>query len=231
MKKIILLVISIFILTGCSAEYNLIYENNIFKENFKVISPKEDNFVNNININYDRNYFVNYKLEFGDMSEIDYISKYGGIYDKKIIDENNNYGLELKYDYEKNDKNFLNSSIVHNLFEEFYVSDTSIRATKIKNIFENYDNLNEIKIVFTTDKKVVNTNYDEEKDGKYYWYINKNNYKDKSINIYLSDDEDSLLTNEGYLNGNIIKYILMILIIIILLSIVVIYEKVKKSNN
>lgn len=231
MKKIILLVLSIFILTGCSAEYTLIYENNIFKENLKFMSLKSDSFINNINNNYNRNFFVNYKLELGNMDESEYIRDYGGIYNKNIIDENNNYGLELKYDYDTTDNNYINSAIVYNLFEDFSVSDNIIRATNIKNIFESYDGLKEIKIVFSTDKQVIKINSDELKEGNYYWYINKDNYKDKNIEIYLSESENNLITSDGYLSGNIIKYILMGIVIVFLISILVIYEKVKKSNN
>jgi len=229
MKKIILLIITIFILTGCSAEYELIYENNYFNESLKLTSYKNESFINYVNTNYNRNYFINYKLQLGDMSETEYISKYGGVYNKKIINEENNYGIELGYNYDKKEE-YINSSIVYNLFDNIYVNENIIRATNIKNIFESYDSLKEIKIVFSTDKNVISTNCDEEKDGKYYWYINNNNYKQKDIKIDLDENENKLLTSDGYLNGKIIKYILMFILIIVLISIPIIYEKVRKSN-
>ena len=94
MKKILILLNCIFLLTGCNAEYRLKYENNTFDESLTLVSHKEDSFVNYVNSNYNRNFFINYKLQLGDMSENEYISKYGGIYNKEIINEENNYGIK-----------------------------------------------------------------------------------------------------------------------------------------
>ena len=229
MKKIILLIIVLLTLTGCKAEYNLVYENDIFKEKLVLTSLKND-IVDDVNVNYNRNYFVNYKLQLGDMSESDYISKYGGIYNKNIIDENNNYGMKLSYDF-NNKEEYLNSSIVFNLFEKFYISSNLFEATNIKNIFDNYTNLEEIKVIYNTDKNIISRNDDEKIDGKYYWYINKDNYKNKEILIRYDENKDVLVDNDGYFTGNIIKYVLMFLAIVILIGIVIIYEKIRKSNN
>lgn len=228
MKKIIVLLCISFILTACSAEYNLIYEDNVFKENLKITSLKNDTFVNEVNNNYNRNFFVDYKLQLGDMSEKDYISKYGGIYNKSIIDENDIYGLQLGYSYENN---YQNSSIVLNLFEYIYIYDNVIKASKIRPIFDNYTNLNDIKIIFSTDKKIKDSNADEIKGNYYYWYITKDNYTNKEIKIELLNQEENLITTDGYLSGSVIKYIIMGIVIILLIFIPVIYEKVKKSNN
>ena len=64
-----------FILTGCNAEYNLIYEDNILKENLKVTSNKEESFINEINNYYSRDFIINYKLDIGDMSDSEYVSE------------------------------------------------------------------------------------------------------------------------------------------------------------
>lgn len=229
MKKILILFSYIFFLTGCSAEYNLIYEDNVFKEDLKLISSKNDKNINEINNNYNRNFFINYKLQLGDMSETEYINKYGGIYNKNIIDEDNNYGINLNYNYDKKE-NYLNSNIVFNLFEDFYVNENFIKASNIKNIFDSYDNLNSIKISFSTDKKVVKVNSDEEINGIYYWYIDKDNFKDKRIEIIMDESDEVLFSKDGYINGNVIKYILMGILILVLISIPIIYEKVRKSN-
>jgi len=230
MKKIIILLIGVFILTGCSAEYNLVYENNTFKENLKVTSFKDNNFINEINDYYNRGLIVDYKVQLGEMSELEYISKYGGDYKKNIIDFNDTYGLELNYDFSKSEE-YLNSSIVYRLFENIYIYNNIISVSKTKNIFDSYNNLNEIKISFKTDKNVININSDEEIDGVYYWYINKDNYKDKEIKIQLEEKGEKLIDSNGYLTGNVIKYILMLITILFLIGIIFIYEKIKKSNN
>lgn len=230
MKKIIILFLSIFVLTGCSAEYNIVYENNILSENLNIISNKTDDIVNKTSSYYNRNYFIDYKLQLGDMNENEYIKNNGGIYNKTIIDEDNNYGLKLGYSYEKIEE-YKNSSIVFNMFNDFYVNDNMIEASNIKNIFDNYNDLESVKIIFSSDKSIVSINADEELDGKYYWYIDKNNYKDKIISIRYQDNVESLIDNNGNFTGNIIKYIIMVLTIIVLISVIIIYEKIRKSNN
>ena len=233
MKKIFLLIISIFILTGCSAEYNLVYENNLFNESLKIITLKDEYFDGSLTTSLIDNYYsmpllTNYKLQPGDNPTED--CEECKFYNKELIDENNNYGINMYYNYEEKSE-FSNSSIIYTLFEKNYINDNYIEVRDCKNIFNYYTNLNEIKIVFSTDKEVVESNSDQEIDGKYYWYINKENYKDKEILIKLGESEKEIVRSDGYLSGNIIKYVLMGLAIIILISIIVIYEKVKNSNK
>jgi len=229
MKKVIILLCCVFFVTGCSAEYELVYENDIFNESLKIISKRTENLINDINNSYNESYLVDYKIELGDMTEYEYISKYGKGYNKELIDVNDIYGFKLGYSYEK-DNDYLNSAIVYSLFRDFTISDNFIKASKINNIFNVYPNLTEIIISFKTDNNVVETNADKTDNNVYYWNINRDNYANKNIYInYIK--REVLITDEGYLTGNIIKYIFMGLGIIVLIAIPNIYEKVKKSNN
>jgi len=228
MRKIILLFISMFILTGCTAEYELIYENEVFNEYLKVKTKKTENLIDEIDKYYIKDYLVDYKIDLGDMTEYEYISKYGKGYGKELINDSEVYGLRLGYNYDEK-YNYLNSSIVYTLFRNFNIDDNFINASSINNIFEIYPYLSEIKISFKTDYNIVNSNADEIKDNILYWNINKDNYLDKKIFIEYSKKE-KLIAEDGYLNSSIIKYILMGLIIIILITIPIIYEKIKKSN-
>lgn len=232
MKKISLLICSIFLLTGCTAEYNLNYENNQFKESLNIIGSKTETFEGQtfttlINQYNNHTLLVNYKLDLGDMSIED--CENCKLYNKNIIDKDGLYGLNINYIYGEKSE-FTNSSIMHTLFEKNYITDTYINVSECQNIFDYYTNLSEIKVIFKTDKEILEINSDQEIDGKYYWYINKDNYKDKKISIKFGNKE-GIVTEDGYLSGNIIKYVLMALAIIILISIVVIYEKVKNSNK
>lgn len=229
MKKIIMLLCCIFFITGCSAEYELVYENNSFKESLKIISKRTENLINDINNSFNGSYLVDYKIELGDMTEYEYISKYGKGYNKELIDENDIYGFKLGYSYEK-DSEYVNSSIVHSLFRDFSISDNFVKANKINNVFNIYPKLDEITISFKTDNNVVETNADKIDNNVYYWNINRDNYANKNIYINYTKKEE-LITEDGYLTGNIIKYVLMVLGIVVLISIPIIYEKVKKTYN
>lgn len=231
MKKIILLVCFIF-LTGCKAEYSIIYEDNNLSESLNVVSSFNDNnFKSLVNEYYNNSLFiVDYNIETGDMSNDEIINKYS-IYNKSIINKDGIYGLKLNYSYNViND--YKKSFIVHSLFDNFIINDNFFKAYDIKDIFLNYNDLGEIVISFKTDKKVESSNADKVENDILYWNINKNNYKDKVINITFDNSESNevnkILNNNSV---NIIYIILGVLGIGILISVLVIYEKVKKSNK
>ena len=88
-----------------------------------------------------------------------------------------------------------------------------------------------VKIILKTDYN-VRTNFDEKKDNTYYWYINKDNYKNKSINISVLKNNAIIEDNEKIIIGdNYINMFLYILVIIIIIIGLVILLKVKKSNK
>lgn len=231
MKKIIILILFIFFLSGCKAEYSLVYEDNILKESLNVVLEKNSEFSNefsdSINQYYGMPLLVNYKLQAGDLDENECDNCV--FYNKKLIDENNIYGINFNYDYlKKND--IVDSSIIYVLFDKVYINDYYFKADETKNIFDYYNYLDNITISFSTDKNISETNCDEFKDGKYFWYINKYNYVNR--NIYVKFDNDGgFITDDGYMSWEFVKYILMGLSVVILICIVVIYEKVKKSNQ
>lgn len=227
MKKLILIICFIF-LTGCKAEYNLVYENDKISESLNVVSNHEQSFKDLVNEYYNNLVLiVDYEIDTGDMNNSEIISKYP-TYNKSII-SNDLYGLQLGYIYNlQND--YKNSSIVHGLFNKFSVSDNYFKAYDIKDIFSNYPELEEIDITFKTDKIIESSNADSVKNGIYYWNINKDNYKDKVININFDNSVNKTVITINN-NRNLIYIILGILGIGLLITIVVIYEKVRKSNK
>ena len=187
MKKICLLIIFMLLLSGCTVNYNLTYENEIFEENLNVMGLKssiynEDTFSNMVDNYYNNvNLLVDYKIQPGDMSEEEILKEYE-TYEKNLINKDNYYGINFNHKYNRNSI-FDNSQLVYAVFDNIVVTDSSINVSKGKNIFNNYSNLEEIVITFKTDKKVLETNSDEVKDNIYYWYINKFNYDKKTIKI------------------------------------------------
>lgn len=230
MKKICLLIIFMMLLSGCTVNYNLVYESDIFSENLEIIefnnnnkdfSSQINNYYNNINL------LVDYKLQTGDMSEEEILKEYDA-YDKLLINRDNSYGLRLEYIYNKETK-LINSSLVYSLFNNIEVTDNSIFVSQGKNIFKNYDNLEEIVVTFKTDKKVLETNSDEVKDNIYYWYINKFNYDKKTIKINFDKD---IVEEEYNKNINTIsKYGLVLFAFILIFGLVFILFKFVNSNK
>lgn len=235
MKKICFLIFSIFLFAGCSADYNLVYENEVLSESLSVTSDKTDiidgqsfdslvnNYYNNINL------LVDYTIQPGDMSEEETLSKYA-FYNKSIIEENGKYGINLFYSYKEN-SDFEKSYIVYNLYDNVNISDNYIQVHSIKDIFSSYPYLDSINITFKSDKKVECVNADKVEDKMCYWYINKYNYLNKKnikVNLDSNEETNILIANNGW---NIIYIILGIISIVLLIAVIVIYEKVRKSNK
>lgn len=235
MKKILLL-LSFIILSGCTAEYNLEYVDNTLKEEFVIEADSyeycgEYLCSNYINSYYNTNISINYLDNEEELASNDDLSKYT-FYNKSLINSSGKYGMILEYDFDDQAK-YSTSYISRKLFNNVIVNDEKIYAYDINNIFENYIYLSEIVVSFSTDKFVSSTNCDEEKDNKYFWYINKNNYQGKVISIQfdVETNEENTMVKNGYLTWNSVKYIFLILLVIVLVIILIIYEKVRKSNK
>lgn len=235
MKKIFF-VFSFLLLTGCTAEYNLVYENNIYKENVFVKSLKNEYCSESLcSTYYDSYYKNNITVDYRDneekLAEGINLNKYK-FYNKELVN-NEFYGIKLGYNF---DYNFKYSYVVNQLFENFIVNENFIKADNIKDIFSIYTNLEEINITFKSDKKIESNNADKVEGDIYYWNIRRDNWENKYINIVFSgaenNDGSNNTNNDNKINFNkSVNFILVVLVIVILVSILVIYEKVKKSNK
>jgi len=233
MKKVCLLISFMLLLSGCTVNYNLTYENEVFSEEVNVIGLKDsvydgisfsniiDNYYNNVNL------LVDYKIQPGDMSEEEIIKEYE-TYEKNLINNNTSYGININYEYNKESK-FSNSQLVYAIFDNIVVTDSSINVSDGKNIFNNYSNLEEVVITFKTDKKVLECNSDEVKDNIYYWYINKLNYDKKTIKINF--DKNIVVEDFNKNVNNITKYTLIVFVFVLIFTSVFILFKFINSNK
>ena len=229
MKKIVMLFLTVILFTGCSAQYNLSYYDNIYSENLEILGVKDDSvFVSDIEENLGKVYVVDYTNDYGDMNEQDVINNYS-TYNKTLINENDKYGIKFNYDYKKED-NIINSNIINNLFDSVIINDNYINIYNSKNIFSYYDNLDNITIKFESDKNVKESNADEVKDNICYWYIYKDNYENKDIRI-IFDNDSKFVSQYKKSVTTFLDYLIYIFLIFMLILILVIYNKVKKSNK
>lgn len=200
MRKIILLLV-VFLLTGCSVTYNLEI-SDVIKENVTATDTGDNN--------YDL-YEMFYEKPIPLSREIDILPesnvKLDGVsyYDMKQIDDYEKFGLNYTGIF--NDKIKLSDS--HILFyglgnfdyreeeDGIYINVPS----KIK-IFEQFSNLDEINVNIKTDYNVIENNADKVNKNVYVWKINRDNYKNKTIKLKISKsskleeitEQDSMVT-------------------------------------
>lgn len=200
MKKLILLSVIIFFLTGCTANYDIEIYNNTVKE--KMI------FINSDSSSWDSE--IQYGLTYRDLllaskdypypvfnstvvDENDTI-KLDGVeyYNNKLISDSYKLGQSLSYD-KFTLSNFNDSSIVKKCYQYFNIiekEDNIILSTSLENTcFNTYPSLDSITVNLKTNHKVVNSNADTVSGYHYTWNLTKDSKDDAAISITIKKDE------------------------------------------
>ena len=178
MKKISIL-LALFLITGCTAKYELkIYDDSI-EESIKLTVDSE---------------------------HYEYISSFENIITNNESTSTNIYeynfdektGL-LDYYYKYNFDSFENSTALSSCFStysvisesDYYLIQTGSGFRCLPYQYSDYDyfDYDELAIQITTNHKVINDNADEVKNNTYYWYINEENKDTKVISFKISRDE------------------------------------------
>lgn len=214
-KKILLVLIALFILTGCTAKYELTYKNDVFSEHIVINEEK-----------------INGKLgEFG-------IGRVKENPNLVKLDENNSYKYEftndeksetLTLDFKYDNISIDNSLIYKNCFryKTFLDKDDYYYIHLEGDMVCEY--LSSSDIVFKTDKVVLKHNADEvDKDkGIYKW----NDFKSGEIVFQVSKTESIVTSAKKIDDGIIPLYVKIIIAAVVGIIIFVVYKKVKKSQE
>ncbi|MBR2603970.1 MAG: hypothetical protein IKE10_03010 [Bacilli bacterium] len=169
--KVLILLIAIILISGCSGTYNLTIDKDLSVEekmNIVLEGKAED---------YDK------VVSLFTSNNID-SEKY------KIITEEDNLNIEYKDVYNSVEEYLLNSFLYKQLFDSIsFNTDRKQFSLEASNIFNNtsgklnYSNkINKLKINVITPFEVIDNNADSIKDNKYTWVID-NNTKEKDAYI------------------------------------------------
>lgn len=235
MKKITTLLLTVFILTGCTVNYNINIDNKQIEE---ITYLKQDNSIewdkpSNLYWGYSVNEFMNdnYNIHTGSLngsSENYYtFEKEDGVeyYKKEKISTSNEVGL--KYSYKFKHDNYNLSKIANYCYDNFSVKiedkNIKINTNSSFNCFKYYEMLDEVVINVTTsgDYEVVSSNADKQENGKYTWIINKDNAYNKPIEIEL----------KKVINWKLILFISVPSIIVIVIVYFILKRKIIKNNQ
>lgn len=212
-KKILLLITCILLLSGCTVEYNLEFNDQSIKENI-TIGPFDSNNV------ADFEYLTPYAIinnEDQELYEFDYSNKY------------------LNLDYTYNIYNFKMSEALSNCYDVYNVSYDEeyyyiLTSSKFKCLNYDFYSTNEVKIKFKTNHEVEEINADYVENDTYIWTINNNNKNSKAINIKLKKEEEEPNTpieKETFLDY--LKYLVVLGVLIGIIILIILH--VKKKNE
>lgn len=229
-----LLLITIFILTGCTATYNLEISPDGFKENIviKATNENENNLIEEFPVGA---YYGSKENDSNPMLKID-----GQEYYDSTIETGDDNLKIAKYSYLFDYDNFSEANSVVTSFENFIMKKYDynedgvndyvlISSGKDFNKFEKNEDLELVTININCHYEVISSNADEVKNGVHTWYLTKDNIK--AINMVYNPDKvvDYRSFWEKLLDGEYFN-IFTVSVFIFIIGIIV-YFVVKKKGD
>lgn len=216
MKKIILLFLCLFLLTGCTVNYDLNITKSDMTEDISISIPKS-------NLDKETKKFIK--------NNENIVYEGQDIFYKKNYKENKN-NININYSYTHYEDNLANSKFLNWCYDKIKIDKTSetinISTSKTFKCLNHYGEVKIDKAIINikTKLKVISNNADEVHGNTYTWRINKDNYMKSPINIQLENKYQIL--NKASKELFIIYGAIAVLIIILVLLIIF---KLKRNNK
>lgn len=208
MKKILFLLITIILLTGCTANYEIDITKNTINDKITIMT--DSNNVNNAN-KATTDLFTQKLGEWENGHDF---------YKRDLITTEDKTGYQYTYNFNYNEYDAM--SQIRKCYKDFNLTyDNNITlSTSNEFLCKNYyPQVKTYTISITSEYDIVESNADTIKDNTHTWKINANNYKNKPITIKLN--KHKLYIKEEESNYEYIKSILFILFFIILTIILI----------
>ena len=212
--KCFFIIVLLFILTGCTATYEINIKSNKIVEKMKVLETNVEYF------DYIGNDGLTLKEQLKSFTSPSIYAEEQ--YKVNMIDESDKIGFNYS---SSNFDSILDSSVI----KYCYVNPSLRTNDKIVTIdtgtnfkcFDYYDILESIKVVVKSDYKIISSNADEIDGNKYIWYITRDS--DKRIKI--SYDSSDIRIN------TYIYVIPFVLVFLVLLASLLAIKKFRKNNK
>ena len=217
--KVFVLICCLFLLSGCSAEYNLTINNSTMEEDINAIFDKatESELASRME-KIRRSSFYNY-----DTRENEY-------YDFTKREDDSSIILNYNYQYTGNNlyKSEAASSCYYkrivNVTDKYITIDTDKQVTCLYK--DGNREIDDITVNIRTDLTVLENNADEVNNGVYTWYINDKNYSNKPISIKIEKQE----AGEPF-DIESISVLIVVIVFLILCIIIYLIMRVKHNKN
>lgn len=218
MKKIIILLITAILLTGCEATYEINIQKDKINDNIKLYT--DSSIVNNATPNqinefkdklneWERGYEY-YKR---DIYATDKITGYNYIYD---------------FTYEEYDA----MSQIRKCYKDFeFITDENYITITTSNEFlcnTYYKDVNKLTLTITSDYKILTSNADNKEENVHQWNFTKNNAKNKPITIKI--EKTAPVQNNKNKSKISLVNILSVIVFILLLIVIIIRKKDQKQR-
>lgn len=215
MKKIIIMLISLILLTGCSATYDINIKDKKISDEIKIYTDNDnvkkatqatlDHFENEL-LDFERGY-EHYSKE---MYSTDQVTGY--VYNYEFTFDEYDAMSQLRKCYKDFDFDYSNNILTIKTSNEFLCRNY-------------YEDMNDITINIDSDYQIVSSNADTRNGNKHSWTITRNNYSNKPIEIKVNLNDKVIKKNNA--ESKIDLKMILVLLTFILLVIVLIVNKKK----
>lgn len=188
--KYILLFTLLFLVSGCSVNYNLtVDENYNFIENVSFQAENQEESVSiqenswPVKVHYD-------DPEIGENPE-----KIEGVeyYQDSILLQNGFYQRNLNYSHSIS--SFRQSHLINSCYEHFYVNESNSSITLSTSskflCMEEFPELSNVRVSVTLSQPVLSSNADEVSGNQYIWNINSMNFNQRGLILSFSKIDNS----------------------------------------
>ena len=227
-RKILFIFILITFMTGCEGEYHLDIKGSNFVEEFSAVSydPSTWDFLEDdwslkrefeSRLNSPTAAFFGADVNSEEDSEVEGVEYY-----KKELTEDDD-SLRLSYKYKFNKKNYSEAFSILTMFPNFTLKDDNGTITLDTGTvfagFNNYYELERVKIIITTDRKVKSHNANLVDDNKYIWILEPDMFDEEDL---MRESLQFTYQNVSAVKTNYLWTILIILLTIVILGILAI---------
>jgi hypothetical protein len=238
MKKLLLCIACLFLLTGCSITYNLNIDKK-FKENISIIEANPEYFnyeMSGTSLNDAKNYYLKMPVTLYNNAPhySESFDKIPGIYYYNVKDLTNANEIGLSFDgIFKNYSKYSDSNMV------WYASRLNVEKNDNKitilvdnfKIFKKYINLDKLTVNVKVNYLVSESNADSVNGNVYTWVITRPNYNSKTIKLIYKTKLD--VVNDLEKSDSLTLFILVLLGLVIagLIIFKFVQAKFKKKNS
>ena len=217
MKKVLLLLITLILLTGCTATYNINIKDKTIEDSIKVYTDSKK--VQNA----DKKTITEFSEKLGEWER-------GYEYYKREIyttDKITGYNYTYTFNYEEYDA----MSQLRKCYKDFKITNENNNITlSTSNEFlckTYYQEIDKIEINISSEYKITESNADRKENNIHTWNINKNNYKNKPIIIKINKNIESQKEEKNNKNNNIFQLLITILFFTLILILIIRKKKNK----
>ena len=234
-KRILVLIITLLLTTGCTCEYNLKIDGNKYSEEI-IITAENTEERNNLNAKWEISTDKEEFERFGDPSSE--LENEEDNYNYKVNQSN----LTLSYNFTK--IGLMNASSVSRCYNKVaitkYENSTIISTSEKANCYSNYPDLSNLVVNIEVDRPVISHNADSVKGKIYTWNITKSNYQEKAINLVLDDSDNTKPSSSSSQTSDIkpnkkkkdyTLYIFSAILLIIMLGVYMVFNKIKNNQD